>query len=365
MYHCSFIALTDTSESDKNTDVNNANQKNHLGMILQSTSGNNYLIDRIISLDGSSSSSSQILYTARSFTIASCEINNNDNDMVEESGYFIKEFNKSNPCITEIIHNLEFLQTLNNNKNIIHQKEFCESNSSVFSITHYCNGGDMLTDLVSRGKLSNDESKSFLKQVLFGLNILHSNHFYHGNLSLDKILIHKLVDPNNSSNVITSYLINDFRKGHFFIHHDSSHITLSEIALMNNTTKKIFRRSFSYHHGNPYYIAPEKLRKDQLSSLETIQESMNPFCMDIWSVGIILFMILTGRFLIDSDDETVIQEFIINYKNDHLHSTVLNLKSDIDVDALDLLHKILNPNPSERYNIQQILQHSWMMDASG
>lgn len=98
--------------------------------------------------------------------------------------------------------------------------------------------------------------------------------------------------------------------------------------------------------GSPLYLAPEIY----------INTQYDPFKADIWSLGIMLFILLTG--------ETPIEQAA--KPSDNIYQLILDKKYDIfpwttieSPYAKDLCINMLNPEPLKRFTIEQIKNHPW------
>lgn len=122
-----------------------------------------------------------------------------------------------------------------------------------------------------------------------------------------------------------------------------------------------------------YYYAPELLSVSNNDQKNTI--IFDGYAIDLWSCGIILLLLLFG---IDDDNnnshpllftapvpddpmyykiciEHQLKELVQKYYDRQQHRTV------ISPEAIDLIQGILKANPSERYTLQQVLQHPWII----
>lgn len=104
--------------------------------------------------------------------------------------------------------------------------------------------------------------------------------------------------------------------------------------------------------GKRNYIAPEVLREDPY---------FHPMLTDIWAVGIILFMVLTGVPPVDMANENDDRYSLIC--DNGLQEMVSAWGYDINPLAVDLIQRILRPNPRERLTIERIMAHPWMQIA--
>jgi len=96
--------------------------------------------------------------------------------------------------------------------------------------------------------------------------------------------------------------------------------------------------------GTPYYIAPEVL-----------QGSYDAKC-DMWSIGVILYILLSGKPPFDGKDDQEILENVTKGKPDYTSPIWYKVSKD----GLDIVKKLLNINPAERLSAQQALKHKWL-----
>ena len=112
-------------------------------------------------------------------------------------------------------------------------------------------------------------------------------------------------------------------------------------ALMFNSDQQ-----FQDTIGTPYYIAPEVLNK-----------SYSKEC-DLWSTGVILYILLSGLppFNGRNDTEIIssIKKGVFNFKN--------KVWNDISSLAKDLVENLIKYDPKERLTAQQALQHPWIKE---
>ncbi|KAK1402764.1 Calcium-dependent protein kinase 32 [Heracleum sosnowskyi] len=99
--------------------------------------------------------------------------------------------------------------------------------------------------------------------------------------------------------------------------------------------------------GSPYYMAPEVLRRHYGPEV------------DIWSAGVILYILLCGVPPFWAETEQGVAQAIIR--------SVVDFKRDpwpmISDNAKDLVKKMLNPDPKQRLTAQEVLDHPWLQNA--
>jgi 5'-AMP-activated protein kinase catalytic alpha subunit len=95
--------------------------------------------------------------------------------------------------------------------------------------------------------------------------------------------------------------------------------------------------------GSPCYAPPEMLSKFKYE----------PIKADIWSLGIVLYAMLSGFLPFDDDDTEKLYKKIIDGK--------FSVPDFVSTEARDLLNGIINKNPNKRMNLPQIKQHPWYL----
>lgn len=98
-------------------------------------------------------------------------------------------------------------------------------------------------------------------------------------------------------------------------------------------------------YGTPYYIAPEILAGEY-----------NEKC-DIWSVGVILYILLCGRPPFDGENDDEILENV----SKGLYKISGPIWSRMSQDGVDLVKKMLTFEPEKRISASQVLHHPWIL----
>eukprot|EP01006_Ploeotia_vitrea_P063756 TRINITY_DN86194_c0_g1_i1.p1 TRINITY_DN86194_c0_g1~~TRINITY_DN86194_c0_g1_i1.p1 ORF type:complete len:339 (+),score=40.79 TRINITY_DN86194_c0_g1_i1:52-1068(+) len=93
--------------------------------------------------------------------------------------------------------------------------------------------------------------------------------------------------------------------------------------------------------GSIHYAAPEVVRG----------ESYNGYQADIWSMGVVLFVLLSGRLPFAAESRELMEQKIIeaNYK----------IPTEVPVSAQNLIKALLNPVPQDRLTLKEILASPW------
>ncbi|NP_001007110.2 striated muscle preferentially expressed protein kinase [Danio rerio] len=184
-------------------------------------------------------------------------------------------------------------------------------------ITEYCSGKEILQNLIDRFCYSEDDVVGFIVQILQGLEYLHNCKILHLDIKPDNIMVTNL-------NVIK---IIDFGSAQRF----------NPLSL----------QQCSRYLGTLEYMAPEMLKGDLVGPPA-----------DIWSLGVLSYIMLSGRHPFEDKDPQLTEAKIHEAKFD---STKLYPK--VSQSASTFLKKILNSYPWCRPTIKDCLIHSWLHDS--
>ncbi|XP_021940164.1 serine/threonine-protein kinase D3 [Zootermopsis nevadensis] len=178
--------------------------------------------------------------------------------------------------------------------------------------------GDMLEMILSsqNGRLSERITKFLITQILVALKHLHSENIVHCDLKPENVLL--------SSD-------SDFPQ-----------VKLCDFGFARIIGEKSFRRSVV---GTPAYLAPEVLRNKGYDR-----------SLDMWSVGVIVYVSLSGTFPFNEDEDI----------NEQIQNAAFmyppNPWKEISSDAIDLINNLLQVKQRKRYTVAKSLAHVWLQD---
>ena len=234
----------------------------------------------------------------------------------------MKIINKSSTCTEEeeqeIVNEINILRTMDH-PNILKIFEFYSNKESYSIITEYCSGGELFNEITENGPFDEKYSAYVMFQIFSAINYCHNMNIIHRDLKPENILI---VDRNN--NGFPRIKICDFGT--------------SLMVEKGGVQKKLV--------GSSFYIAPEVLKKNY-----------NQKC-DIWSCGVILYILLSGRPPFIGEDDNEIMANVLTGKYD-LNSKPFNR---ISKSAKDLIKKLLRMDKDKRISAQDALNHSWFKE---
>lgn len=190
----------------------------------------------------------------------------------------------------------------------------------VYLVTELVTGGELLDRVTEKGNYSEKDASDLIRQVLEGVAYLHSQGIVHRDLKLENML---MVDRTDKSAI----KIADFGLSKFF----APGTVLSTMC------------------GSPQYVAPEIL------GISDGNQAYSP-AVDMWSMGVILFILLSGYSPFDDENDAVLFEKIKKGEYDADDP----IWDNVSVPAKDLVARLLVVDAKHRLTAQQALQHPWM-----
>ncbi len=207
--------------------------------------------------------------------------------------------------------------------NIIKLYEVYEDNRYIYLIMEECSGGELfdriLDRITNKSMFSEKEAAVIFRQMVSAICYCHAQGICHRDLKPENLLF---LDSSNESPL----KVIDFGLSRIFNKAD------------NKMTTKV---------GTAYYVSPEVLSGDY-----------DEKC-DVWSSGVILYILLTGDPPFNGANDNEIYRKIQNKK--------FNFPSPqwdkISEDVKDLIKKMLC-DPKDRFTAEQVLNHTWVKNCA-
>ena len=226
----------------------------------------------------------------------------------------INKEKRSPSYINKIKDEISALKKLDH-PNIVKFYGFVEGNSQLLIKMEYIKYGTLEEWMKNQKIIFEEEASTILRNILLAIEYLHS-----------KKICHRDVKPENIM---------------FSRDNDLNSIKIVDFGLSAQNLNKSINNDFC---GTYIYMAPELIEKKSYL-----------FSVDIWSIGILMYMLLNkGKhpFYIKGDNRDEIANKIKNYK--------FTLYEEMTPLAQNLLSKLLEPNPIWRYTASQALKHPWI-----
>ncbi len=219
----------------------------------------------------------------------------------------------------EIINEVNILKTMDH-PNIVKIFEFYSNENNYSIIMEYCKGGKLSNEIKNLAPFDERYSSYVMYQIFSAINYCHNMNIIHRDLKPENILIVNMNKNNNYPNI----KICDFG--------------MSKVVEKNSLQNKFL--------GSIYYVAPE-----------VIKQKYNEKC-DIWSCGVIMYVLLSKRPPFMGDYYEEIMEKILEGNVD-LQSPPFDKLSK---NCLDLLQRLLCKDIDKRISAQEALNHPWIKE---
>ncbi|KAG6532613.1 hypothetical protein ZIOFF_006462 [Zingiber officinale] len=206
--------------------------------------------------------------------------------------------------VEDVRREVAIMQHLPRNSNIVNLREACEDDGVVHLVMELCEGGELFDRIVARGHCSERAAAVVMKTIVEDVFMIP---------------------------VELSMLV----------------LACSTFFFFFSLFTPILGERFSEIVGSPYYMA-----------LEVLKRNYGPE-IDIWSVGVILYILLCGvPPFWDETEQGVAQAIlrgVIDFKREPWPS--------ISDSAKNLVRLMLEPDPKLRLTAKQVLEHHWLQNA--
>jgi len=193
--------------------------------------------------------------------------------------------------------------------NIIHMDSFYETDTTFYFVFDFIEGGDLLTNIEKRNIFNVKELKEFIKNMSECLAYLHELGIIHRDIKPENILC------DNNRLILTDFGLSEF--------------LLPETKLYEPC-------------GTIDYVAPEVINQKGYS-----KES------DIWSLGVISYLLYYGKMPFNAENN---EEILLKIVNEEPY-----FDEDKNLYANNLLIKMLDKNPKTRITAQEILSNYFII----
>ncbi|XP_036908306.1 serine/threonine-protein kinase Chk2 isoform X2 [Sturnira hondurensis] len=204
---------------------------------------------------------------------------------------------------------------------IIKIKDFFDA-EDFYIVLELMEGGELFDRVVGTRRLKEDTCKLYFYQMLLAVQYLHENGIIHRDLKPENVLL-------SSQKEDCLIKITDFGQSKI----------LGETSLMKTLC------------GTPTYLAPEVLNSFGTAGYNR--------AVDCWSLGVILFICLSGYPPFSEHKTQVsLKDQITSGK----YNFIPEVWAVVSEEALDLVKKLLIVDPKTRFTTEEALKHPWLQD---
>lgn len=196
-----------------------------------------------------------------------------------------------------------------------------ENQEYIYIVMEYLKGGDLFNYLEKRDfTITENKARELSHSIATGIFYLHSFGIAHRDLKPENILM-----TDDTDDAVPKLV--DFG--------------LSKIVGPNETCNDPF--------GTLSYVAPEVLLQKPYDK-----------GVDLWSLGVIIYLLLSGTLPFDDDDDREIARQTIHDEVDFSYHVWKNVGSDVK----QLIKKLLEKDKKDRMKLEEVLQHPWILKSS-
>ncbi|CAI5465702.1 unnamed protein product [Closterium sp. Yama58-4] len=196
--------------------------------------------------------------------------------------------------------------------NVVRLYEVLASRTKIYIILEFVTGGELFDKIVNKGRLEEEEARRYFQQLIDAMEYCHSKGVAHRDLKPENLLLDS-----------------------------KDNIKISDFGL--SALPQQVRADGLLHTtcGTPNYVAPEVLS----------DRGYNGVLADIWSCGVILYVLLAGFLPFDEPDVPSLYRKI--------QRSDFGFPTWFSAGAKRLITGILQPNPKLRYRYQEIKKDPW------
>lgn len=213
---------------------------------------------------------------------------------------------------------VDVMVRLKSHPNIVNFIGFYQDVKYYYLVQELCLGGELFSRIVERTFYSELEARGISRTLIATIGYCHMKGIVHRDLKPENILLSTRDDD-------YSLKVADFGFAR-------------QVAYSNNNLLKT-------SCGSPGYVAPEILLKKPYGP-----------SVDMWSLGVIIYILLCGYPPFHSDNQSVL--FSLIKKGEFVFDSPY--WDHVSASAKDLISHLLVVNPEERYTAKQALEHPWL-----
>ncbi|KAM3262293.1 hypothetical protein ACQJBY_052788 [Aegilops geniculata] len=223
-----------------------------------------------------------------------------------------------------ILQEMSILGSLSH-PNILRLINTIETGEKLFLVLEYCDGGDLeayrQTHGGPRNRLPEATARDFARQLAEGLKVLRGERIVHRDLKPQNLLL-------SADGDTITLKIGDFGFAR---------------SLMHENLAATFC-------GSPYYMAPEIWRGDKYDAKA-----------DLWSVGVILFQLVTGELPFLGENRVELREKVLSSSGLCFPP---DMEADLHPEFIDLCRRLICLDPAERMPFEEFFNHNFLATAS-
>ncbi|KAM3862033.1 serine/threonine-protein kinase 17B [Diretmus argenteus] len=229
---------------------------------------------------------------------------------------FLRKRRRGRDCRAEVVHEMAVLEMARNNPRVVNLQAAYETDHDIVLMLEYAAGGEIFDHCVSEELLPEAQITRLIRQTLEGIHHLHQSNVVHLDLKPQNILLTSPSPPGD--------------------------IKIVDFGLARRLGAVGELREIL---GTPEYVAPEILNYEPITTAS-----------DLWSVGVIAYMLVTGEspFVGDNKQETYLN---VSQVNVDYSREAFSRVSEL---AVDFIRQLLVKVPEDRPSAADCMSHPWL-----
>ncbi|KAL7604614.1 CBL-interacting serine/threonine-protein kinase 20 [Lactuca sativa] len=195
--------------------------------------------------------------------------------------------------------------------NVVQLYEVMASKTKIYFAMEYVKGGELFNK-IAKGRLKEEAARKYFQQLIAAVDYCHSRGVYHRDLKPENLLLD-----------------------------ESGNLKVTDFGLSALVDSKRNDGLLHTTCGTPAYVAPEVIHKKGYDGEKA----------DIWSCGVILFVLLAGY--LPFNDPNLMGMYRKISKGE------FKCPSWFPPEVKKLLSRILDPNPNTRMTLDKIMENPW------
>jgi len=208
---------------------------------------------------------------------------------------------------------------------IVQLKEVVHTTDNTYIVMELLSGGELFNRIVDKGCYPEKEAAELVAQILLSIDYLHSRQ-----------IVHRDVKPENI----------------LFVSSESTDMKLIDFGYAGLWRED---KQLTGLCGTPDYVAPEVL------TWYDDDDNGTPYGKgsDLWSLGVLLYVILSGCSPFSADEEELLLKQVAEAKYEFFENEWKNVSAD----AKDVITRLLVVDPAKRLTMPQLLEHPWVKES--
>ncbi|CAL9071709.1 unnamed protein product [Musa textilis] len=194
---------------------------------------------------------------------------------------------------------------------VVQLHEVMATRTRIYFVMEYVRGGELFSR-VAKGRMLEDAARRYFQQLVSAVAFCHARGVFHRDLKSENLLVD-----------------------------DNGDLKVSDFGLSAVSDQMRDDGLFHTLCGTPAYVAPEVLSRRGYDGAK----------VDIWSCGIILFVLMAGYL--------PFQDHNIMAMCRKIHKGEFRCPRWFSTDLFHLLHRVLDTNPQTRITIPELMEHPW------